>query len=93
MKWVTTWCQQAATAWQTLCQRVRSLRHDAPVAPLPVRFTRDPDLDSAHERQHELLNVATSMGLRDQMAERMRRRWRLEAEFWQRTLESHGGPH
>lgn len=85
--------KQAVTPWQALYARVRSVRRTAPAAPLPVRFERDPDLDTAHERQHDLLNVATSMGLRDQMAERMRRRWRLEAEFWQRTVESHSGPH
>jgi hypothetical protein len=85
--------KQAVTPWQALYARVRGVRQTAPAAPLQVRFERDPDLDTAHERQHDLLNVATSMGLRDQMAERMRRRWRLEAEFWQRTVESHGGPH
>ena len=93
MKWVTTWCQQAATAWQTLCQRVRSLRQEVPAEPLPVRFKRDPDLDSAHERQHDLIQVATTISGHEQIDERMRRRWQAEAEFWQRSMESSGGSH
>lgn len=96
MKWVSTWRQRAVTLWQSVSQRARSLRQDAPVEPLPVRFKRDPDLDSAHERQHDLLNVATTLSGHEQIAERlrMRQRWQLEAEFWQqRPMESNGGSH
>ena len=104
MKWLTARCQQAMALWQSACQRAvapwkalseraRSLRQDAPAAPLPVRFTRDPDLDSAHERQHDLIQVATSISGHEQVAERMRRRWSAEAEFWQRPMESSGGSH
>ena len=93
MKWVSTWCQQALTAWQTLCQRVRSFRENAPAEPLPVRFERDPDLDPTHERQHNLIQVATTISGHEQIAERVRKRWQAEAEFWQRPMESSGGSH
>lgn len=39
---------------------------------------RDPDLDELHQRQHDLINKATALGLRDQWNERNRQNWRAD---------------
>lgn len=58
-----------------LWQRLTGGSHDDRLPDAPSSVERDPDLDDLHRRQHDLINKATAIGLRDEWNRRLRRSW------------------